>query len=43
MNGVIAGPGSLLQRKPILRMHQGKAVRFRVASDTRKKSALRET
>ena len=42
MNGVIAGIGSLLQLKPILRMHQGKAGAERVRTSTRAMARLVE-
>jgi len=42
MNGVIAGLGSLLQLKPILRMHQGKAGAERVRTSTRALARLVE-
>lgn len=42
MNGVIAGLGSLLQLKPILRMHQGKAGAERVRTSTRAMARLVE-
>ena len=42
MNGVIAGLGSLLQLKPILRMHQGKAGAERVRTGTRAMARLVE-
>jgi DegV family protein with EDD domain len=42
MNGVIAGLGSLLQLKPILRMHQGKADAERVRTGTRAMARLVE-
>lgn len=40
MNGMIAGLGSLLQLKPILRMHQGKAGAERVRTSTRAMARL---
>ncbi len=42
MNGVIAGIGSLLQLKPILRMHQGKAGAERVRTSSRAMARLVE-
>jgi DegV family protein with EDD domain len=42
MNGVIVGLGSLLQLKPILRMHQGKATAERVRTSVRAMARLVE-
>jgi DegV family protein with EDD domain len=42
MNGVIAGIGSLLQLKPILRMHQGQAAAERVRTSSRAMARLVE-
>ena len=39
MNGVVAGLGSLLQIKPILHMHRGKAIAERVRTRTRARPA----